>query len=141
MYVPGTVNVMVQDWPADNIPELNVATPLGTLVEVTVCAEVSLLVHITVLFTPRTRVALPGEYPDMADLDPSEKLPPAPFGIEIGNAFAGAALLLEDVVLLLRLAELEVVEEAAPPPPPPAFPPDPATTITVPIIVDGCTTQ
>ena len=114
--------------PADIIPELKVGAPLGTVTEVTVCGEMSSFVQVNVLFFPMTMVTLPGRYPEIGAVD--EELPPAPFGIEIGRAFAGTAL-LDDVVLLTELEE-----EDAPPPPP-----DPATTSIVPTIVVGCTEQ
>jgi hypothetical protein len=49
---------------------------VGTLLDATVWSTVSLLVQVTVLFTPMTTVTLSGEYPGA----PAE-LAPAPFGI------------------------------------------------------------
>jgi hypothetical protein len=58
-YVPGTVNVCVQVAPPFMFPESK-APPAGALVVVTVwCAE-SLLVHVTVLLTPMTKVMASG---------------------------------------------------------------------------------
>lgn len=113
--------------PAEIIPELNVATPLGTLVEVTVCAEESSLVHVTVLFFPITRVAFWGPNHCV------ELGLPDPFRIEIWNAFATTEALLEDFEA--DALEDDDADEGAP------LPPVPATTIIVPTIVVGWTTQ
>ena len=54
--------------------ESKMLAPDGTLVEVTVCGAVSVLTHVTVLFTPITTVMLAGE-------KFSEWLDPSPSGI------------------------------------------------------------
>jgi hypothetical protein len=79
-YVPGVVKVCVKVAPSFSIPESKEDAPLGTLNDVTVWSVpplfVSLLVHVTVLFTPITTVTFSGEKPGAA-----EGPTPAPTGI------------------------------------------------------------
>jgi hypothetical protein len=113
--------------PADIIPELKVAAPPGTVTEVTVCGDESLLVQVLVLLTPMTTVTGSG-------MNHCVELGfPEPFSIETGSAFAGVALL--EVVLADEVEDAALVELVAP------TVPDPATTIMVPTIVVGCTEQ
>jgi hypothetical protein len=123
------VKVYVNVAPTTMFPELNDVAPEGTLVDVTVWATVSLLVQVTVLFTPITRVMLSGAKPG-APLGS-----PEPLGIDTMRALAGALELeLEvdvEVVLELELElvlelelELDVEEEE----------PVPARTLTDPVI-------
>jgi len=79
-YVPGVVKVCVKLAPSFIIPESKGAAPLGTLNDVTVWSvpplSVSLLVHMTVLFTPITTVTFSGAKPGAA-----EGPTPAPTGM------------------------------------------------------------
>lgn len=90
-YVPGVVKVCVKLAPSFIIPESKEAAPVGTLNEVTVWSVpplfVSMLVHVTVLFTPITTVTFSGEKPGAA-----EGPTPAPTGMLTTTTAAGWAL-------------------------------------------------
>ncbi len=65
-YVPGAVKVQVKDWPGARLPELKVP-PFA----VTVWGDVSPLVQVTVLLTPRTTVTVAGENPVLETFVPA----------------------------------------------------------------------
>ena len=122
------MNFIVHVPPADIIPELKVAAPLGTVTEVTVCGDESLFVQVRVSLTPMTIVTGSGANHCV------ELGFPEPFSIEIGSAFAGAAL-LEVVLADEAVEDAALVVLVAP------RVPDPARTTIVPTIVVGCTEQ
>lgn len=102
-------------------PELKDVAPEGTLVEVTVWWTVSLLVQVTVLFTPITRVMLSGAKPGA----PLGK--PEPLGIDTIRALAAALELELDVEIVVVALELDVVDAEE-------DEPEPVSTLTEPSI-------
>src|SRR5580658_10068698 len=78
-------------------PELKFVAPDGTVFDVTVCETLSLLVQVTVLFTPMTTVKLSGAKPGAPEGSPAPAF--------IVTASPGAALaaveVLEEVVVVV----------------------------------------
>ena len=78
---------------------LNPSVPL-----LTVCNTVSLLRHVTVLFTPIITIATAGEYPAAEVFEPAPRMM-ATFTIVIATVWVAFVVLVELVLVVLTLLE------------------------------------